>query len=75
MHEHKVTKSRHVCFIGCVNPRNCNEISHGGICIIESCSCGAERYVNSNQGVLEVGEWFEPTPAYCDETAHYRCER
>ena len=74
MHKHKVIKSRHVCFINCVNPCNCNEIAHGGICIIETCFCGAERYTNSNQGRLEVGKWFETEPVHCDETAHYRSE-
>jgi hypothetical protein len=72
-HQHKAIKSRHVCFINCVNPHNCNEVAHGGICIIETCSCKAERYTNSNQGRLEIGKWFDAEPTQFDETSHYKC--
>ena len=35
--------------------------AHGGVCIVSTCACGAERRVNSTGGAKrrEVGPWTE----------------
>lgn len=35
-----------------------NEAAHGGVCIVDTCSCGAERRTNVNGRHVEPGEWL-----------------
>ena len=63
-HRHRV-KTRHDArgFSHCVAPYDCNPSSHGGVCFLEECSCGAYRYINSTgAGREETGPWQEATP-------------
>lgn len=45
------------CYSHCVNPEHCVPESHGNVCHVQKCRCGAERRVNANQGSAEKGEW------------------
>ncbi len=57
-HRHRpVRMTQERCFVGCVAGNDCNPASHGGVTYQETCSCGAVRPVNSNQGHREVGAW------------------
>lgn len=54
MHRHKHRtipgRSETVGYSGCVAPYDCNSKSHGGVCMIDYCSCGAKRKTNSTGG-------------------------
>jgi hypothetical protein len=43
-------------YIGPVS-RNENKAAHGGICLVETCGCGATRMTNINQKHNEQGNW------------------
>ena len=49
-----------VGFSHCAAPGRCYAASHGGICRVATCSCGATRRTNSTgPGREERGEWQE----------------
>jgi hypothetical protein len=55
---HREYRSIERPFSGCVAPRDCDPRSHGGVAFQETCvTCGAERAVNSNGGILESSPW------------------
>jgi hypothetical protein len=69
-HEHRTKEKRIVGYDNCVGfvgdsgarrqgHTKCNEISHGGICYIHTCSCGAVKHENRNQGCYESSGWFD----------------
>ena len=61
-HRHVAVKEREECFTRCVAFNKCDPRSHGNVCRIETCSCGASRRINSNQGFREKSEWIIPKP-------------
>jgi hypothetical protein len=69
-HKHKAVEYGHnYGYSGCVAGVNCDPDSHGGVSYVERCSCGAERWVNSNRTV-EHGDWYmpeKPIPAHKHE--------
>lgn len=62
-HKHRKKTSGIQGFSACVNPYNCNPMSHGGVTIVEWCACGAMRKINSTGGIkkTETGNWEVPT--------------
>jgi len=58
-HRHQPTKTYVRPFFGPVAARE-NRAAHGNVCVIDTCSCGAERRTNRNQGHLERGTWTAP---------------
>jgi hypothetical protein len=74
-HVHSVfTLSEPLPFQGCVGDHRinlCYRKAHGGVSIVETCACGAQRRTNANQGYEEVGRWSHPdTP---DDDEHWGC--
>ena len=57
-HKHKEASSRTVGWTYCVNPRNCDGVSHGGVTHVEQCACGATRRVESNGNRTVAGPWL-----------------
>jgi len=57
MHTHKATKTETRGYSGGVSVRNENRAAHGGVCYVETCSCGAVRHVLVNGRHTEEGEW------------------
>ena len=57
-HMHQPANTFDVPFTG---PVTCyahqNRQAHGGICRIETCSCGVSRHVNVNGRHREIGAW------------------
>ena len=37
---------------------NYNPAAHGGICVVQTCGCGAARRINANQNHEETGRWL-----------------
>jgi len=60
-HRHKEKTYRIVGYTAPIPGAKYNPMAHGGVCIISTCSCGAERRTNSNGGAKgrEVGPWVE----------------
>ena len=57
-HEHSAEDDYDRCFAGPVCADE-NPASHGNVCRIEVCSCGAERRININGNHREYGAWRE----------------
>ena len=57
-HRHRPERTTERPFSGPVSERE-NPRAHGGVCLVETCSCGAERRLNSNAGALERGKWHQ----------------
>ena len=55
-HEHLAHFVSERAFFEAVS-RNENRAAHGGVCIVETCSCGATRMTNRNGRHQEVGAW------------------
>lgn len=55
-HDHKSTETREEGFI-CPVTWPENRLAHGGICRVETCSCGAVRRINVNHQHEEYGPW------------------
>jgi hypothetical protein len=64
-HKHRAhTERGPYGFASCVAGAACNQRAHGGVMWVETCSCGAERRVNSTgPGRTERGPWMEETNA------------
>lgn len=58
-HRHKAEKSTDRPFMGAVST-NENRAAHGGICVVETCQCGATRRTNVNGRHVEAGKWVAP---------------
>jgi len=60
-HQHEATQvSEPRPFVGGLGRRaldNENRAAHGGVSFIETCECGAWRYVNENGAHVEYGPW------------------
>jgi hypothetical protein len=56
-HTHRTKTVKEYGFSHCENPFHCIPESHGSILRIETCSCGATKRVNQNQGWREQGPW------------------
>lgn len=55
-HQHEANREKTTPFTGPVGPPDKQDPqAHGGVCIVETCRCGAERRVNSNAGKVEWG--------------------
>lgn len=62
-HKHRVVReSEPYGYRGSVS-RDENRAAHGGICVTQYCSCGAERRENSNGRHVETGVWYVPDTA------------
>ena len=61
MHRHREKTYRIVGYTAPIPGARYNPQAHGGVCIISTCSCGAERRANSNGGPKgrEVGPWVK----------------
>ena len=48
-------------FRGCVvgEGDGCVPLAHGGRLELQACSCGADRLVNVNRGIYEIGDWTD----------------
>jgi hypothetical protein len=58
-HEWEEIEDTTRCFGHCVNPRDCNPASHGGITVKERCTkCGMVRFANKNCGNREYTKAF-----------------
>ena len=59
MHQHREKSYRIVGYTAPIPGVEQNPAAHGGVCIISTCSCGAERRTNSTGGAKrsEVGPW------------------
>jgi len=57
MHKHRKKYETDTAYSGPVRSHRQNRKAHGGICVIEVCSCNAVRKVNKNAGAVERGEW------------------
>jgi hypothetical protein len=44
----------------CVAGGNCSGAAHGAVTIVETCSCGAKRYTESNGRHSKSGGWSKP---------------
>lgn len=53
---HKAIKSVDRPFVGPV-VRDQNRAAHGGVCVVETCRCGARRATNVNGSHQEEGAW------------------
>lgn len=58
-HHHRAHNSDERCYTHCVDPENCDPAAHGGITYRQTCRCGAERLINANNNVAELGRWYE----------------
>lgn len=58
-HEHKTVREVECCFSGPIPSAKYNPAAHGGVCFVETCSCGAERRTNINGMHVEAGKWME----------------
>jgi len=59
-HVHAAVSTTERPFSECVRPYACGGAAHGGITLIETCSCGASRSVNVNGRHGESGPWRMP---------------
>jgi len=60
-HTHKPKTSKEVPFSHAVaSPENAR--AHGGVCIVDTCRCGAVRRTNRNAGQIERGPWVDARP-------------
>lgn len=60
-HRHRPATSREEGYRWPVGPaERQNPAAHGGICTVDTCSCGAERRTNVNGAHVERGEWGHP---------------
>lgn len=57
-HRHKAISEIVRCFSGAVS-RHENRAAHGGVTIIATCKCGAERQTNVNGNHYERGQWVD----------------
>ncbi len=57
-HTHRMSRSRDRGFSGPVRQPE-NRAAHGGICVIDTCACGATRHTNRNGLHVERGAWRE----------------
>ena len=58
------------------DPQDPVSAAHGGYAVRETCSCGAERTTNHNNGREEVGYWLSPPmPRYPTRDQVARLER
>ena len=61
MHQHRAKIKEERGFVGySANPGNPNPAAHGWVSEVATCSCGATRLTNSNQGFVERGPWKNP---------------
>lgn len=58
-HKHREKTYQIVGYTAPIPGARYNPMAHGGVCIISTCSCGAERRVNSNGRAEERGPWVE----------------
>ena len=62
-HLHKENTILELSYKQCVGMR-CNPSSHNGKLLIEQCSCGQQRRINSNywwgEEIKEYGTWYFP---------------
>ena len=58
-HKHSVKSCDAKPFMGCVNPKRCNNASHGWMMYASKCECGAFKYKNVNQYNVESSEWMK----------------
>ena len=57
-HQHKEKTYRIVGYQHSIPGAVENRRAHGGVCILSTCSCGAERKTNSNGNAEERGPWL-----------------
>ena len=71
-HRHRAVESQTETrpFTGCLAGIDCDPVSHGNVCYIEHCKCGAWRAINSNAGHQEKTSWEAP-----EAVAGYSTER
>ena len=66
-HRHKVKTHRTVGWSGCVGPRTCDGLAHGGVTHVDECACGATRRTESNGSHRASAGWYggerKPAPA------------
>ena len=55
-HTHRIKTSETRGYTGGVSQRQ-EPRAAGGICVVDTCSCGAMRRTNRNQGYQERGAW------------------
>ncbi len=58
-HRHKADKTIDRPYTGPVST-NENRAAHGGICVVATCACGAQRRTNRNGNHVEAGRWVTP---------------
>ncbi len=58
-HKHQEKSYRIVGYMHPIPGAKEDQRAHGGVCIISTCSCGAERKTNSNGRFEERGPWME----------------
>jgi hypothetical protein len=60
-HRHKAAStSTERAWSYCVRPERCAGRSHGGVVLLDTCSCGATRETESNGGHTVSGLWESP---------------
>lgn len=57
VHEHEPLRTETRAFQGCVSSSECRVDAHQGVAEHQTCSCGAIRIVNVNDGHIERGPW------------------
>lgn len=61
IHKHRAvpSRSRVTAWTGCVGDHRCSGRAHGGVTIVDVCSCGAQRHVESNGGSKTSSGWMD----------------